>query len=525
MGNYINLGNDNFQSARNGEYVDKSGLISVVNATLNTRHQFSCVARSRRFGKSMAAEMLCAYYDQSCDSRSLFADLQIASDPSFEKHLNKYPVIFLDMTVFVSRYSFDMIVDKINSALRKEISKIYPDCPSEEDDDLMDCLVRINEMTGKKFIFIIDEWDAICREATKNEASIDRYVNWLRRMFKQVKTSSVFAGVYMTGILPIKKYNTQSALNNFVEYTMVDPKNMAPFFGFTKDEVKALAAKHGMDFDELEKWYDGYQIGSATSMFNPNSVMMSLIDNFCKSYWSSTGAFDAVAEYIKMNFEGLKDAIIDLLAGGRIKVNTTKFGNDMSVVTSLDDVLTVLIHLGYLTFDRTRNECFVPNYEVAGELQNAVEATDWNIVIKALQRSERLLTDTLRCSGERVASAIDAVHDEQTSILSYNDENSLSCVLSIAYYAAHNAYIVHRELPAGYGYADLVFIPRKNVSKPGLIVELKCGKSADEAIAQIKERKYIEKVRQHTEDILLVGINYDKDSKQHTCVIEKGGFS
>jgi hypothetical protein len=521
MGNYINVGNAAFTISRNGEYVDKSELISVVNSTINTERMFSCVTRSRRFGKSMAAKMLCAYYDQSCDSHHLFDDLLIASNPDYKKHLNKYPVIYLDISDFVTEIKEKTIVRQMQQIIKEDIHKEYADVPINNDESLMVYLTRVADVTGQKFIFIIDEWDGILREFEGDHEVIDTYVDWLRRLFKSGQTAKVFAGVYLTGILPIKKYNTQSALNNFTEYTMLEPMDMASYFGFTKEEVQALADKHGMDYGELEKWYDGYQIGSASSMFNPNSVMMALKEQFCQSFWSSTGAFMAVADYIKMNFKGLKDDVIDLLAGGRIKVDTIKFQNDMSVIGGRDDVLTVLIHLGYLTFDRTCNECYVPNYEVAGELRGAVETTDWDIVIDAIQQSDRLLVHTLRGNAEAVARCIDAVHDDQTSILAYNDENSLSCVISLAYYSARNEYIIHRELPTGYGYADLVFIPRKNVNKPALIVELKCGKSAEEAIDQIKERKYVEKVRQHTSDVLLVGINYDADSKKHTCIIEK----
>ncbi len=521
MGNYINVGNAAFTISRNGEYVDKSELISVVNSTINTERMFSCVTRSRRFGKSMAAKMLCAYYDQSCDSHHLFDDLLIASNPDYKKHLNKYPVIYLDISDFVTEIKEKTIVRQMQQIIKEDIHKEYADVPINNDESLMVYLTRVADVTGQKFIFIIDEWDGILREFEGDHEVIDTYVDWLRRLFKSGQTAKVFAGVYLTGILPIKKYNTQSALNNFTEYTMLEPMDMASYFGFTKEEVQALADKHGMDYGELEKWYDGYQIGSASSMFNPNSVMMALKEQFCQSFWSSTGAFMAVADYIKMNFKGLKDDVIDLLAGGRIKVDTIKFQNDMSAIGGRDDVLTVLIHLGYLTFDRTCNECYVPNYEVAGELRGAVETTDWDIVIDAIQQSDRLLVHTLRGNAEAVARCIDAVHDDQTSILAYNDENSLSCVISLAYYSARNEYIIHRELPTGYGYADLVFIPRKNVNKPALIVELKCGKSAEEAIDQIKERKYVEKVRQHTSDVLLVGINYDADSKKHTCIIEK----
>ena len=520
MGNYINRGNAGFQSFRNSEYIDKSGIISVVNATLDNESRFSCVTRSRRFGKSMAAKMLCAYYDQSCDSHHLFDDLKIASDPSYEKHLNKYPVIFLDISDFVTEIKDGTIIEKMQQIIKKDIHLAYPDVPMNGEESLMTYLTHVVGSTGKKFIFIIDEWDGILCDFEGNTVVIDEYVDWLRRLFKSGQTADVFAGVYLTGILPIKKYNTQSALNNFTEYTMVAPKDMARFFGFTKDEVKALADKHGMDYSEMEKWYDGYQIGAATSMFNPNSVMMALKEQFCQSFWSSTGAFMAVADYIKMNFKGLKDDIINMLGGGRCPVDTTGFENDMSVIETKDDVLTVLIHLGYLSYDRVRRECFIPNQEVAMEMVNAIKRVQWNNVLDALQSSERLLRDTLRGNAEAVARGIDAVHDDQTSILAYNDENSLSCVVSLAYYSARNEYVIHRELPTGYGYADLVFIPRKNVSKPALIIELKCGKSAEEAIAQIKERKYVEKVRQHTDNILLVGINYDADSKRHTCIIQ-----
>ena len=521
MGNYINTGNAGFQSVRNGEYVDKSGLISIVNDTLFTERRFSCVTRCRRFGKSMAAKMLCAYYDQSCDSRALFSDLRIAGDPTFEKHLNKYPVIYLDLSDFVTRYKTDDIVQKMDAELRADIGRAYPDVLQEEGDDLMALLFRIAVKYQQQFIFIIDEWDAICREFAPGSEAMDSYVSWLRRMFKGGLTQQTFAGAYMTGILPVKKYKTESALNNFQEYSMVTPRRMAGYFGFTKDEVRALAAKYGMDFDELEKWYDGYQIGNEASVFNPNSVMQAIDNGYCTSFWASTGAYDAVARYIQMNYEGLKDDIIEMLAGGRCKVNPTKFQNDMSVIRSKDDVLTVLIHLGYLSYDWRRSECYIPNREVAGEMVNAVEDNNWTQVTKSLEASERLLQATLAGDEAAVARGVDAAHDEHTSILSYNDENSLACVLSIAYYYAYNDYIIHREYATGKGFADLVLIPRKNVKSPAVVIELKYNQTADTALSQIKCRKYPEKVAQYADNLLLVGISYDRESKQHACRIER----
>lgn len=521
MGIFINIGNAGFRSARNGEYIDKSELIAVVNSTLNSERRFSCVTRCRRFGKSMAAKMLYAYYDKSCDSRTLFEDLKIANDPSFEKHLNKYPAIYLDLSDFVTRFKDERIVGQMDARLKEDVNEAYPDVPLKEDDDLMDYLVRIVAAKQQQFIFIVDEWDAICREFSPGTPAMDSYLNWLRRMFKGGQTMQVFAAVYMTGILPVKKYNMQSSMNNFLEYSLVEPGDMAQFFGFTKDEVQRLVSKQGLDFDEMEKWYDGYQIGDEPSIFNPNSVIQAVYRRRCRSYWASTGAYDAVAHYIQMNYEGLKDDIIRMLAGGRCKVDPTKFQNDMSVICSKDDVLTVLIHLGYLSYDWRKDECYIPNREVAGELVNAVEASNWRPVVDALKASEQLLQATIEGDEQAVAKGVEAAHDDNTSILSYNDENSLSCVLSIAFYYAKNDYIIHRELASGKGFADLVLIPRKNVDSPAIVLELKVDKNADAAIDQIRRKEYPAKVLPYTDRLLLVGINYDRETKQHSCKIER----
>lgn len=529
MALYINKGNAWYQAARRGEYVDKSGLIAVVNNTLFTDQRFSCVTRCRRFGKSMAAKMLAAYYDQTCDSRSLFADLEIAGDPTFEEHLNKYPVIYLDMNDFFTRFkNDDDIVKRIDKDVRNDIATVYPQVPQKEDDDLMAFLLRVVYETKKPFIFIIDEWDVICREYAKSSPSythhptvMDDYVNWLRRLFKSANGADAFAGVYITGILPIKKYKTESALNNFEEYSMVSPSGMARFFGFTKEEVRGIVERYGFDFDELEKWYDGYQIGPQPSMFNPNSVMMALRRQWCESYWGRTGATDAVAGYIDMNYDGLKDDILKMLSGDRCYVDPIGFKNDLSLILSRDDVLTVLIHLGYLSYDRREHKCFVPNLEVSEELKNAIRDAQWKNVYDALQQSRQLIDSTLAGDEKAVARALEAAHSDDTSILSYNDENSLSCVISLAYYYARNDYHVHREYATGKGYADLVMIPRKNVNRPALIIELKKDKDAKSGIDQIKERNYPQKVAEYTGDILLVAINYDTETKQHTCKIEQ----
>lgn len=524
MGKFLRKGNDGFRTVRNSEYIDKSQLIEIVNATLNTERQFTCVSRARRFGKSVGAKMLYAYYDQWCGDRELFADLQISSSPSFPRHFQRYPVLYLDMTDFVTRYDSNEIIAHIQSDVITELKELYPDVPYRENSDLADVLSAIVSCYPhqQKFIMIIDEWDAVLREFSEEDNIAEKYVKLLRGLFKSTNAMSIFAGVYMTGILPIKKYDTQSALNNFHEYSVVQPGPMAECFGFTPEEVQGLCAKYNMDYDTLAEWYDGYQIGGRSEIFNPTSVMTALYNQYCDSYWANTGAYDTVATYIRMNFDGLKDDVIRLLAGESCSVDTASFQNDLNIVRCKDDVLTLLIHLGYLSYDRDNRTCRIPNREVAIEFKNAVVMeTGWEVIATAIKQSENLLNDTLAGNAHAVEDAIDKIHADNTSILQYNDENSLACVLTIAYYTAKKDYIMIREFPTGKGFADVVLLPRPSCNKPAVVLELKYNQSADTAISQIQEKRYAGVLQNFTGEVILVGINYDKQSKQHDCKIEK----
>ena len=521
MGAYINIGNEGFKRAINSEYVDKTGLIAEINATLFTEKCFTCVSRCRRFGKSMAAKMLCAYYDRSCDSRELFKGLEIETHPSFEQHLNKYPVIYLDMTDFITVYGRDEnIVEQIQSKLIKDIKKAYPQIEFEGCANLMDVLFEITDSTGEPFFMIIDEWDAICREFNANSEAMKNYVDFLRLLFKSEKGQRVFAGVYMTGIFPIAKQNTQSALNNFWEHSMTQPRRLARYFGFTKAEVQMLCEKHNMPFEDLEKWYDGYSVGDEPSMFNPSSVMQAIHAARCESYWSSTGSFDAVSHYLRLNYQGVKEDISCMLAGASCDVDVERFSRDITDIRNKNDVLSVLIHLGYLAYDRDTRTCHVPNYEVRSELQYAIEDCEWNEVVRSIKASKQLLDDLLYKDAEAVAKGIEAVHQETSSLWDYNNEKSLTCVINLAFYTARDKYRIIREFPAGRGFADLVFIPWRNVVSPAIVVELKWNQSAETAIKQIHEKKYPDSLKNWSGEILLCGVNYDKETKEHSCIIE-----
>lgn len=524
MAKYINIGNDGFRKAREGEYVDKSMLISFINSTLGTEQCMTCVTRARRFGKSMAAKMLCAYYDNSCDSRELFEGLKIAAEPDFEKHLNKYPVIYLDMTYFLTTLPQGMhVVAYLEDELKQDLRKVYPDVTIYDEEPLMDALLNVFLHTGKKFIVIIDEWDAICRDCAWDADVMDEYVNLLRSLFKTPSTDRVIAGVYMTGILPIKRYNTQSALNNFEEYTMLSPAQLAGYFGFTEQEVHVLCEKYHTNAEQMKYWYDGYQLGNEKSIYNPFSVIKAVHRSVFDSYWTRTNLFESLRQYITMNFDGLKDAVVRLVAGESVPMNSFRFSNDMHVIESKDDVLTVLCHLGYLTYNRDTRCASIPNHEVRQEFEMSLQDTGWTEVLQAVNNSENLLKAVLRGEEEQVAESIDKVHAENTSVLQYNDENSLSNVLTLAFYAARGWYSVVRELPTGLGFADIVLIPKKGVDKPAILLELKWNKSADSAIRQIKEKRYAGVLNDFAGEVILVGVNYDKKTKHHECKIERIG--
>lgn len=522
MSKFINIGNTDFISVRKDEYVDKSMLIAYVNSVLGTQRKFLCVTRARRFGKSLAAKMLCAYYDHSCDSHSLFQDLKIAKDSSFPLHLNHYPVIYLDASVFTTSLKQDgtRIVHEMNDALSRELIETYPTAHVNAADSLPAQLLTVVEHTHKQFIFIIDEWDAICREMN-NENVMRQYVDWLRSMFKTSYTDRVFAGVYMTGILPIKQYNTESALNNFEEFSMINPGPLAGYFGFTRDEVVVLSQKYHMDIDDIQSWYDGYQIGTMTEIYNPYSVMRAVQRQSIESYWVATTTYEGLKNYVMMNYEGLRNTIGSLLVGNAERVDVLLFTNDIHSVNSRDALLALLIHLGYLSYDRENRTCKIPNQEVRQEFERTIQDTGWDIISNAILHSEQLLKDTLIGNEKAVAEAIERAHHENTSILQYNDENALAYVVSLAYQTAHLYYKFFRELPAGKGFADIVLVPRRNVDKPAIVIELKFNKSAEGAIRQIKEKRYTEALKDYAGEIILVGINYDKRTKQHSCVIER----
>ena len=522
MGVYFNPSNESFTQARNSQiFVDKTGLIEYLNKRISTEEKCIALSHARRFGKSHAAGMIDAYYSRGCDSTKLFEDTEIAGNRDFKKYMNKYNVIHLDISSVWDFHKEDL-VESIHERVCEDFQKEYANTLNY-DKDLYLLIQEIYSRTNIPFVIIIDEWDCVIRNS-EDEALVHKYLQFLHSLFKSEESKAFLALAYITGILPIKKIKDESALNNFREYTMLDSYPITECYGFTEEEVRDLCKEHDMDFESTKAWYNGYLI-DGIHMYNPNSVSMAMDRHKFDSYWKNTSSFATINTFITMNYAGLKDDIMTMLAGGKVRVNTNSFQNDFSTVASKDDALTALIHLGYLGYDAERKTAYIPNYEVATAFEAALQIGEWKDIAKIISRCDELLFATIDGEADKVAEIIEQAHDTYTSVLKYNDENSLSCVLTMAYFTAPAYYDIIREHPAGKGYADFIFKPRANAGwRPAMVVELKYNKSADTAIKQIKEKRYQGALSCYSDKILLVGINYDaegEDKKHHTCAIEE----
>ena len=522
MGTYLNPGNSGFEAILRSEYVDKTGLIAIVNSLIGTKKNLVCLSRPRRFGKSYAAQMLSAYYGKTCDSDKLFAPYAVAKSESYRQHLNKYDVIYWDMT-YAKQFSKDYteLPQYLSAKTTEEIVRAYPTI--EPDNELPTTLIRAAEYTGNKFIFIIDEWDAPIRENPKVERN---YLEFLRTLFKSSGTTSqIVAAAYMTGILPIRKDGSQSAISDFREYTMLEPKIFATFFGFTEDEVQFLCERHSVDYIAMKRWYDGYNLKNIGSIYNPNSVMKAIEKDNFKSYWTETSAASSLMHYISQDYNGLTKTIAELIGGINVKIDPEGFANNLTTFRGKDDVLTLLVHLGYLSFDEDKETVRIPNEEIKREFGRAVRNVEHPATMKRLAASEQLFLDTIEGKEEAVAAQIEQIHKEETSPLHYNNEASLRSVIKLAYYAYKENYEQFEELPTGVGYADVVYIPKPESLWPPLIIELKWNKSAQTALDQIKNREYPSKLKDFGKEIVLVGVNYDKNAStgksKHECKIER----
>ena len=530
-------------------FIDKTEMIDYLNTVVNTNQRFVSVSRPRRFGKTLAADMLCAYYAYEEDSREMFEQCKLSksvkkdNELQWDAYLGKFDVLRLVMTEFFDkRMSFDKSMEKMQKLVCRDIKKIYPDVDYFDDADLLQTLADVYTDNKRQLVIVIDEWDAVFRTDNTNKKEQTEYLDFLRDLMKD---KSYIALAYMTGILPIKKYGKHSALNMFTEYSMMYPKRLAPFTGFTEAEVRELCVKYNMSYDEIKDWYDGYVVsdtipldkreefregkysGHKTALYSPLSVVEAMLNGDIKNYWNKTETYEALAEYIKKDYDGLQEAVTLLMDGAKIRIDTSTYQNDMTTFYGRDDVLSLLVHLGYLGYDDEIGEVYIPNKEILDEFRSSTKSSEWTSRFRSLEISQELLQATWEKDADRVAELIEKAHDLAGN-KTYNDEAALSYAIQYAYYAAERYYTTILELDSGKGYADIVFLPSpKFTDKPALLVELKYEKDAVTALSQIKKQRYPERLRHYKGNILLVGINYEKGQspkqegfKHHSCVIE-----
>ena len=541
MGVYLNPGNNLFKEALNGQiYVDKTEMVANVNALVNTPHKYLCVTRPRRFGKSMAAAMLCAYYGMADGNRELFEKLKLAQCPEWDRYLGKFDVIRLVMTNFVDRTTpMVKVIGRMSMRILDELHETYPGVRYDED-DFVYSLSKFYRASGRQFVVVIDEWDVIFR-THKNDYDAQRdYLNFLRSWLKD---QDYVALSYMTGILPVKKYGEHSALNMYSEFSMVSPLQFAPYTGFTEVEVRDLCGKYGMNFASIKNWYDGYLVydqgvvseldRSATEpsrraparqyhLYAPLSVVNAMTYGQIKNYWNATETYEALAEYIRMDFDGLKETVARLIEGEHLPVRLGTYQNDMTSMTCREDVLALLIHLGYLGYDQANGEVFIPNHEIHDVFETSTQTPEWSSTMRALRNSKKLLEAVWAGDEETVAELLEAAHD-QTGNRTYNSEAALSYAVQLAFYKAQDDYTLFPEVDTGRGYADLIYIPKRPIH-PALLVELKYNQNADTALEQIQRQKYPSRLEQYKGNLILVGISYDRSAdpaapnfKHHSC--------
>ncbi|MGN0906566.1 MAG: AAA family ATPase [Bullifex sp.] len=520
MGIYVNPGKKRLILDRNSElYVDKSMLIAELNRRVNTKDRFICTSRPRRFGKTMAADMLCAYFSGECDSHDAFSGLKIERDPSFESNLNKYTVIAMDVNDAVTCKGRMTVPEYFDSEIIPELRKAFPMVFLDDALSLPLAIKRIYAETQEMFVLIIDEYDVVIRDQ-RFSGELTDYMDMLISLFKNSSVNQAVALAYLTGILPVIKEKAESKLNDFSEFTMLDAENLARFMGFTEEEVVTLATSNSMDVEQLRMWYDGYSV-NGMEIYSPKSIITAVTKKRCDDFWSQTSSMDALRDYVMLNYDGLKEDIISMMAGSRINVNVSKFRNSPMDIRSKDEVFTYLIHLGYLAYDMEKREVYIPNHEIRNEWVNSVDdCPEYSSVIKVVRHSKELLEATWAMDTEKVAEAVKETHMTVTSNLTFNNEGSFQSAIRLAYFYADTCYTIVNELPAGKGYADVAFIPRKS-GIPAMIVELKRDDYPVSGMKQIREKEYPRALSAYSRNMLLVSVCYSTDTKEHTCIIER----
>ncbi len=495
-------------------FVDKSELIEKMNELVGTSSQYVCITRPRRFGKTINAMMLASYYSKKANFRELFDRLEISKSETYLEHLNKHNVVYITFNSNSSDLkTYSDYIEFYKSRLIQDIIEFYPDVKKEN--TISEMFKEILDKTGEEFIFIIDEWDYIFNN---NLFSEDDRKDFLRFLEDLLKDKPYVELAYMTGVLPIAKYSSGSALNMFREYNILNDKIYCKYFGFTLEETRKLCEKQEeVTFEELKSWYDGHKTCSGIDIFNPRSVVYALNDGTCQNYWTNTGPMDEILYYINNDIEEIKNDIVQMVAGIPVEIHLEGYSAEQIDLDTRDEILSAMTVYGFLSYhDETLT---IPNKELRIKFDEALEDESMGAISSLVLQSDEMLNATLSKDTETMERIIQEAHDINIPIIKYNDENSLACVIALVYLNARTKYKIIREMPAGIGFADFIFYPN-NKSKPAFIIELKKDSTPEEALKQIKEKRYALALKDYTGQKLAIGIVYDSKNKSHKVKIE-----
>ena len=511
-------------------FVDKTALVDELVPFLRKEKRYFCITRPRRFGKSVMASMVGAFFGMACDGSALFSGLEIAKRPYYRNHLNQHHVIYIDFSRMPRNCTgYASYIERIENGINQDLAEAYPELAITVTDAVWDVLQTVVEKTDERFIFVMDEWDAIFHQPWAAQEDRWSFLTFLNNLLK----GQIYVELaYMTGILPIAKYVEGSALNMFSEYNMATSKRFSEYFGFLDDEVDRLYRIYQKNVEngqisreDLRVWYDGYYTAGGRKLYNPRSVVYALTDNQLKNYWTSSGVYDSVFSYIQGNVDKVQEDIARMFAGGSVPSDIQEYAAASMRLETKDEIYSAMVVYGLLTWEAG---CVsIPNRELMDSYAAMIKKEkSLGYLYQLACVSRKMLEATLAGDTKTMAEILKYAHDTESPIFVYNSEIELSAVVNLVYLAARDKYRVEREDKAGEGYVDFIFYPEQK-GEDAIILELKIDASPKEAIQQIKDRKYALRFQgktgeqpKYTGRILAVGISYDRKTKEHFCMVE-----
>ena len=517
--------------ARTRFFVDKTPMIDeILSSVILDGQKYLCFTRPRRFGKSVMANMIGAFFERSVEGKDVFGSLKIADSDNYQNHLNRHDIIYIDFSRMPRNCnSYEYYISRIQDGINKDLQEAFPELSLSDEWAVWDNLQFIFEKLKARFIFVIDEWDAIFHKDFITEAHRKKYTEFLRNLLNE---QGYVEFVYMTGVLPIAKYSDGSELNMFQEYSIATRVKFCEYFGFLDSEVDDLYGRYlktvrnpQISRDDLRSWYDGYYTKGGERVYNPRSVICALTDNELANYWTSSGTYDSVFSYIKDNISKVQDDITVLYAGGRVPSDIQEYAASSMRLETKDEIYSSMVVYGLLTYKD--GAVSIPNRELMDSFSVMMKRErSLGYIYNLANASRKMLSATLSGDTETMADILKLAHDTEAPVLSYNSEIELAAVVNLVYLAARDRYRVEREDKAGEGYVDFIFYPEHR-SEDGIILELKVDDTAEHAIRQIRERNYalrftgkLGEKPKYTGRILAVGISYSRKTKEHFCKVE-----